>query len=110
MGSGFVDHCKVGFSIVGRLSCTAKATWKETCILEWTTSPARYSDEPSGIAALDPQLICYSRMRGMDTSMKIEWRNRKKGPPSLSDGGPRITSESMERTLELLNCRRPQHN
>ena len=32
------------------------------CVLEWKTSSARYSEEPDGIAALDPQLVCYSWM------------------------------------------------
>ena len=36
------------------------------CDLEWKTSSARYPDEPDGIAALDPQLVCYSWMTGID--------------------------------------------
>jgi hypothetical protein len=32
------------------------------CVVEWKTSSARYPNEPAGIAALDPQLICYSWM------------------------------------------------
>ena len=35
------------------------------CVLEWKTTSARYPDEPSGLAALDPQLICYSWMTGI---------------------------------------------
>jgi CRISPR/Cas system-associated exonuclease Cas4 (RecB family) len=35
------------------------------CVLEWKTSSARYSEEPRGISALDPQLICYSWMSGI---------------------------------------------
>src|SRR5262249_37719041 len=30
------------------------------CLLEWKTSSARYPEEPAGLLALDPQLICYS--------------------------------------------------
>ena len=30
------------------------------CVLEWKTASARYHEEPEGIAALDPQLVCYS--------------------------------------------------
>jgi hypothetical protein len=30
------------------------------CILEWKTTTCRYPEEPSGLLALDPQLICYS--------------------------------------------------
>jgi len=35
------------------------------CLLEWKTSSCRYADEPEGIVALDPQLICYSWMTGI---------------------------------------------
>jgi hypothetical protein len=41
------------------------------CILEWKTSSARYSEEPNGIAALDPQLVCYSWMTGIDEVAEI---------------------------------------
>ncbi len=41
------------------------------CVLEWKTTSARYSDEPSGLAALDPQLICYSWMTGIDEVAQI---------------------------------------
>jgi len=30
------------------------------CLLEWKTTSSRYPDEPDGLLALDPQLICYS--------------------------------------------------
>jgi hypothetical protein len=36
---------------VGELDSTA-------CVLEWKTSSARCPEEPDGIAALDPQLVC----------------------------------------------------
>jgi CRISPR/Cas system-associated exonuclease Cas4 (RecB family) len=42
-----------------------------TCVLEWKTSSARYPDEPAGIAALDPQLVCYSWMTGIDEVAQV---------------------------------------
>src|SRR5580704_5614091 len=30
------------------------------CLLEWKTTASRYPDEPAGLLALDPQLVCYS--------------------------------------------------
>jgi hypothetical protein len=42
-----------------------------TCVLEWKTSSARYPEKPAGIAALDPQLICYSWMTGMDEVAQV---------------------------------------
>ena len=34
-------------------------------LLEWKTSSARYREEPEGLLALDPQLVCYSWMTGI---------------------------------------------
>ena len=30
----------------------------ERCLIEWKTTSSRYSEEPDGVLALDPQLIC----------------------------------------------------
>src|SRR6266571_3088347 len=30
------------------------------CLLEWKTTSSRYPEEPEGLLALDPQLVCYS--------------------------------------------------
>jgi hypothetical protein len=34
-------------------------------LLEWKTTTARYPEEPEGLLALDPQLVCYSWMSGI---------------------------------------------
>jgi hypothetical protein len=31
-----------------------------SCVIEWKTTSARYPEEPDGLLALDPQLVCYS--------------------------------------------------
>jgi hypothetical protein len=41
------------------------------CVLEWKTTSARYPEEPAGISALDPQLVCYSWMTGIDEVAQI---------------------------------------
>jgi len=41
------------------------------CVLEWKTTSARYPDEPVGLSALDPQLICYSWMTGIDEVAQV---------------------------------------
>jgi len=41
------------------------------CVLEWKTSGARYAEEPAGLIALDPQLICYSWMTGVDAVAQV---------------------------------------
>ena len=35
------------------------------CLLEWKTSASRYPEEPKGLLALDPQLVCYSWITGI---------------------------------------------
>src|ERR1700732_1935252 len=35
------------------------------CLLEWKTTASRYSEEPDGLLALDPQLACYSWITGI---------------------------------------------
>src|ERR1039458_6387034 len=41
------------------------------CLLEWKTTSARYPEEPPGISALDPQLVCYSWMTGIDEVAQV---------------------------------------
>jgi hypothetical protein len=43
---------------IGRLDGTR-------CVLEWKTAAARYAEEPEGLLALDPQLVCYSWITGI---------------------------------------------
>jgi hypothetical protein len=35
------------------------------CLLEWKTASSRYPEEPTGLLALDPQLVCYSWITGI---------------------------------------------
>src|SRR5216110_733680 len=35
------------------------------CVLEWKTTSSRYAEEPQGLLALDPQLVCYSWISGI---------------------------------------------
>jgi hypothetical protein len=35
------------------------------CLLEWKTTASRYPEEPAGLLALDPQLVCYSWVTGI---------------------------------------------
>ncbi len=49
---------------IGRLDQTR-------CVLEWKTSSSRYPEEPQGLLALDPQLVCYSWMTGISEVAEI---------------------------------------
>ena len=35
------------------------------CLIDWKTTSSRYPEEPEGLLALDPQLICYSWISGI---------------------------------------------
>jgi hypothetical protein len=59
-GSGFVAFVDA----IGELDGTA-------CLLEWKTSSARYPEQPAGLTELDPQLICYSWITGIDEVAQV---------------------------------------
>ncbi|MGC1644975.1 MAG: PD-(D/E)XK nuclease family protein [Candidatus Sulfotelmatobacter sp.] len=35
------------------------------CLIDWKTTTSRYSEEPTGLLSLDPQMICYSWISGI---------------------------------------------
>jgi hypothetical protein len=41
------------------------------CLLEWKTSASRYPEEPEGLLALDPQLVCYSWITGISDVAQV---------------------------------------
>jgi PD-(D/E)XK nuclease superfamily len=41
------------------------------CLLEWKTTSSRYPEEPAGVLALDPQLLCYSWMTGISEVAQV---------------------------------------
>src|SRR5204863_6601347 len=41
------------------------------CLLEWKTSSTRYPEAPTGLLALDPQLICYSWITGISEVAQV---------------------------------------
>jgi hypothetical protein len=43
----------------------------KTCLIEWKTSSARYPEQPAGLTALDPQLICYSWITGIEEAAQV---------------------------------------
>ena len=38
---------------------------RKRCLLEWKTTSSRYPEQPDGLLALDPQLVCYSWITGI---------------------------------------------
>src|SRR4029077_14887382 len=47
------------------------------CLLEWKTSSSRYPEEPEGLLALDPQLVCYSWMTGIPEVAQVVFVRRR---------------------------------
>ena len=41
------------------------------CLTEWKTTSSRYPEEPDGLLALDPQLVCYSWMTGISEVAQV---------------------------------------
>jgi hypothetical protein len=41
------------------------------CLLEWKTSASCYPEEPTGLLALDPQLLCYSWITGISELAQV---------------------------------------
>src|SRR6059036_368595 len=40
-------------------------------LIEWKTTSSRYAEEPDGLLALDPQLVCYSWMTGISEVAQV---------------------------------------
>jgi len=41
------------------------------CLIEWKTTSSCYPEEPDGLLALDPQLVCYSWMTGISEVAQV---------------------------------------
>ena len=41
------------------------------CLIEWKTTSSRYQEEPDGLLALDPQLVCYSWVTGISEVAQV---------------------------------------
>jgi hypothetical protein len=70
------------------------------CLLEWKTSSSRYPEEPEGLLALDPQLVCYSWITGIaDVAQIVFVRKRQVEVQYLRT---RITEEQRDEFGRLV--------
>ena len=60
----FVRQLPAGHDFVAYIDAIGKLDGSG-CLLEWKTTSSRYPEQPNGLLALDPQLICYSWMTGI---------------------------------------------
>ncbi len=71
------------------------------CLIEWKTSGSRYPEQPEGLLALDPQLVCYSWMSGIaDVACVVFVRKRF---PEIQYLRARITDRQREEFGFLVN-------
>jgi len=66
----FTRTLRSGSSFVAYIDALGELD-NQLCVLEWKTSSARYSEEPAGLTALDPQLVCYSWMTGIEEVAQV---------------------------------------
>jgi hypothetical protein len=48
------------------------------CLLEWKTSSSCYPEEPEGLLALDPQLVCYSWITGISEVAQVVFVRKRR--------------------------------
>ncbi len=71
------------------------------CLLEWKTTTSRYPEEPEGLLALDPQLICYSWISGIaDVALVVFVRKRM---PEIQYLRTSITEEQRREFGQLVD-------
>jgi hypothetical protein len=72
----FVRPLSAGNEFVAYVDAIGRLDDK-ACLLEWKTTSSRYPDEPDGLLALDPQLVCYSWIMGIhDVAQVVFVRKR----------------------------------
>ncbi|HXX19636.1 MAG TPA: PD-(D/E)XK nuclease family protein [Candidatus Acidoferrum sp.] len=72
----------------------------QPCLIDWKTTSSRYQEEPQGLLALDPQLICYSWISGIrDVALVVFVR---KHLPEIQYLKTSITDERCQEFSQLL--------
>jgi hypothetical protein len=70
------------------------------CIIERKTTSARYSEEPTGLLALDPQLLCYSWMTGIPNVAMVVFVCKRS--PEIQYLRTTISAEQRQQYGELV--------
>ena len=73
------------------------------CVLEWKTTGTRYPDEPAGLLALDPQLVCYSWITGISEVAQVVFVRKRLVEIQY------LTSHHHRRTAPGVRSTRPEH-
>ena len=76
-------------------------------LLEWKTTSRRYPEEPSGLLALDPQLVCYSWITGIPEVAQVVFVRKRLVEVQylktiISDDQRREFGELIENTIRQI--------
>jgi len=70
------------------------------CVLEWKTTSSRYPEQPQGLLALDPQLVCYSWMTGIPEVAQVVFVRKR--IPEVQYLRTAITEEQRQEFGQLV--------
>ena len=70
------------------------------CLIEWKTTSSRYPEEPAGLVALDPQLVCYSWITGISEVAQVVFVRKRL--VEIQYLRTRITDEQRQEFCELV--------
>jgi hypothetical protein len=70
------------------------------CLLEWKTTSSRYPEEPEGVLALDPQLLCYSWVSGIEDVALVAFVRKR--IPEIQYHHAQISAAQREEFGELV--------
>jgi hypothetical protein len=79
------------------------------CIIDWKTTTSRYPEQPAGLLALDPQLVCYSWMAGISEVALVVFV-RKNAPEiqylktTIDEGQRREFGQLVETTVNQIEA------
>ncbi len=75
------------------------------CLLEWKTTSARYPEQPEGLLALDPQLVCYSWITGIPEVAQVVFVRKRL--VEIQYFRTTITDEQRQEFGQLVDGDRP---
>jgi len=70
------------------------------CLIEWKTTTSRYPEEPEGLLALDPQLVCYSWVSGIEDVVLVAFIRKR--VPEIQYLQARVTDQQRQELGQLV--------
>jgi hypothetical protein len=79
------------------------------CLLEWKTTASRYAEEPDGLLALDPQLVCYSWITGISEVAQVVFVRKRLVEvqylrTTITDGQRREFGQLVSDTIQRIEA------